>query len=217
MFFNNCVEFRTIRWCWGRVFFIKFKFSTFTNYFEFSWNRIIQLCLLIFFLIIVFVQGGSPTPHPFSSRPHFVCKFSRQRILHLLFVGRTIPIFCCELLTCYFYKRFLYQGSKTYSFFMVCASSPLSTMGVFCVVFTVAIFTEMGSKRHFKKFIWNCKYKLFSTISNYSFITGNCHYVQKDSNFFSKLCWLVPNWKLRLGSHARQDSLLLLALTTCRL
>ncbi len=25
------------------------------------------------------VQGGSPTPHPFSSRPHFVCKFSRQR------------------------------------------------------------------------------------------------------------------------------------------
>jgi hypothetical protein len=28
---------------------------------------------------IVFVQGGSPTPHPFSSRPHFVCKFSRQR------------------------------------------------------------------------------------------------------------------------------------------
>ncbi len=27
----------------------------------------------------VFVQGGSPTPHPFSSRPHFVCKFSRQR------------------------------------------------------------------------------------------------------------------------------------------
>jgi hypothetical protein len=25
-----------------------------------------------FFLIIVFVQGGSPTPHPFSSRPHFV-------------------------------------------------------------------------------------------------------------------------------------------------
>ena len=30
-------------------------------------------------IIIVFVQGGSPTPHPFSSRPHFVCKFSRQR------------------------------------------------------------------------------------------------------------------------------------------
>jgi hypothetical protein len=29
--------------------------------------------------ISVFVQGGSPTPHPFSSRPHFVCKFSRQR------------------------------------------------------------------------------------------------------------------------------------------
>ncbi len=27
----------------------------------------------------MFVQGGSPTPHPFSSRPHFVCKFSRQR------------------------------------------------------------------------------------------------------------------------------------------
>ncbi len=30
-------------------------------------------------LKIVFVQGGSPTPHLFSSRPHFVCKFSRQR------------------------------------------------------------------------------------------------------------------------------------------
>ncbi len=29
--------------------------------------------------IIVFVQGGSPTPHPFSSRPHFVCKLRRQR------------------------------------------------------------------------------------------------------------------------------------------
>jgi hypothetical protein len=30
-------------------------------------------------IIIVFVQGGSPTPHPLSSRPHFVCKFIRQR------------------------------------------------------------------------------------------------------------------------------------------
>ncbi len=30
-------------------------------------------------IIILFVQGGSPTPHPFSSRPHFVCKFSCQR------------------------------------------------------------------------------------------------------------------------------------------
>ncbi len=28
---------------------------------------------------IIFVQGGSPTPHPFSSRPHFVFKFSHQR------------------------------------------------------------------------------------------------------------------------------------------
>jgi hypothetical protein len=25
---------------------------------------------------IVFALGGSPTPHPISSRPHFVCKFS---------------------------------------------------------------------------------------------------------------------------------------------
>jgi hypothetical protein len=24
-----------------------------------------------FIIIILFVQGGSPTPHPFSSRPHF--------------------------------------------------------------------------------------------------------------------------------------------------
>ena len=31
-------------------------------------------------IIIVFVQDGSPTPHPFSSRPYFVCKFSRQII-----------------------------------------------------------------------------------------------------------------------------------------
>ncbi len=30
-------------------------------------------------IIIVFAQGGSPTPHPFSSRPHFVRKFSCQR------------------------------------------------------------------------------------------------------------------------------------------
>jgi hypothetical protein len=35
--------------------------------------------LFFYFLIIVFVQGRSPTPHPFSSRPHFVCQFSRQR------------------------------------------------------------------------------------------------------------------------------------------
>ncbi len=36
-------------------------------------------CHLSFFKIIVFVQGGSLTPHPFSSQPHFACKFSRQR------------------------------------------------------------------------------------------------------------------------------------------
>ncbi len=30
------------------------------------------------FFIIVFALGGSPTPHPISSRPHFVCKFSRH-------------------------------------------------------------------------------------------------------------------------------------------
>ncbi len=35
--------------------------------------------LYLFFKIILFAQGGSPTPHPFSSRPHFVCKFSCQR------------------------------------------------------------------------------------------------------------------------------------------
>jgi hypothetical protein len=29
-------------------------------------------------LIIMFVQGGSPTSRTFSSRPRFVCKFSRQ-------------------------------------------------------------------------------------------------------------------------------------------
>ena len=32
-----------------------------------------------FFLKTLFALGGSPTPHPISSRPHFVCKFSRQR------------------------------------------------------------------------------------------------------------------------------------------
>jgi hypothetical protein len=31
-----------------------------------------------FFFLIVFALGGSPTPHPISSRPHFVCKFSRH-------------------------------------------------------------------------------------------------------------------------------------------
>ncbi len=31
-----------------------------------------------YYYIIVFVQGESPTPPPFSSRPHFVCKFSHQ-------------------------------------------------------------------------------------------------------------------------------------------
>jgi hypothetical protein len=31
-----------------------------------------------FYFYIVFALGGSPTPHPISSRPHFVCKFSRH-------------------------------------------------------------------------------------------------------------------------------------------
>jgi hypothetical protein len=31
-----------------------------------------------FFLNNCFVLDGYPTPHPISSRPHFVCKFSRQ-------------------------------------------------------------------------------------------------------------------------------------------
>ena len=31
---------------------------------------------------------------------------------------------------------------STYSFLMVCASRPLSTMGVFCVVFTVVILID---------------------------------------------------------------------------
>jgi hypothetical protein len=31
-----------------------------------------------FFFLIVFALGGSPTPHPISSRPQFVCKFSRH-------------------------------------------------------------------------------------------------------------------------------------------
>ncbi len=31
-----------------------------------------------FFFFIIFALGGSPTPHPISSRPHFVCKFSRH-------------------------------------------------------------------------------------------------------------------------------------------
>jgi hypothetical protein len=30
------------------------------------------------FFKIVFALGGSPTPHPISSRPHFVCKFSHH-------------------------------------------------------------------------------------------------------------------------------------------
>jgi hypothetical protein len=34
---------------------------------------------ILFYIIFLFVQGGSPTPHPFSSQPRFVCKFSRQR------------------------------------------------------------------------------------------------------------------------------------------
>jgi hypothetical protein len=37
-----------------------------------------ELGLNVIYNIILFAQGGSPTPHPFSSRPHFVCKFSRQ-------------------------------------------------------------------------------------------------------------------------------------------
>jgi hypothetical protein len=34
-------------------------------------------------ILIVFVQGGSLTPHPFSSQPNFVCKFSRQRSIEV--------------------------------------------------------------------------------------------------------------------------------------
>jgi hypothetical protein len=32
----------------------------------------------LFFFKIVFALGGSPAPHPISSRPHFVRKFSRH-------------------------------------------------------------------------------------------------------------------------------------------
>ncbi len=63
----------------------------------------------------------------------------------------------------------------------------------------------------------NCKYKLFSIISNYAYITVNCHYVQQDSNCFSKLRWLdLTRKSLRPRSHALEASLLLLALTACR-
>ena len=34
--------------------------------------------LFFFSSKIVFALGGSPTSHPISSRPHFVCKFSRH-------------------------------------------------------------------------------------------------------------------------------------------
>ncbi len=37
----------------------------------------LQYCTL-YFLIIIFVQGGSPAPYFFSSRPLFVCKLFRQ-------------------------------------------------------------------------------------------------------------------------------------------
>ena len=36
------------------------------------------IIFFFFFFLIVFALGGSPTPHPISSRPHFVCKFSRH-------------------------------------------------------------------------------------------------------------------------------------------
>ncbi len=38
------------------------------------------------FFYIVFALGGSPTPHPISSQPHFVCKFIRQ--------GSSSPVTC---------------------------------------------------------------------------------------------------------------------------
>jgi hypothetical protein len=34
--------------------------------------------IIFFFFLTLFALGGSPTPHPISSRPHFVCKFSRH-------------------------------------------------------------------------------------------------------------------------------------------
>ncbi len=50
-----------------------------TTFLPVECERTLSLALCLSKYIIVFVQGGSPTPHPFSSRPHFVCKFSRQR------------------------------------------------------------------------------------------------------------------------------------------
>ncbi len=38
----------------------------------------VKIYIYIYFFLIVFALGGSPTPHPISSRPHFVCKFSRH-------------------------------------------------------------------------------------------------------------------------------------------
>ncbi len=44
---------------------------------QFSKNYTVELFTPQFFFY-VFALGGSPTPHPISSRPYFVCKFSRH-------------------------------------------------------------------------------------------------------------------------------------------
>jgi hypothetical protein len=41
-------------------------------------ERCFVVCKRKLFLKIVFALGGSPTSHPISYRPHFVCKFSRH-------------------------------------------------------------------------------------------------------------------------------------------
>ncbi len=107
-------------------------------------------------IIIVFVQGGSPTPHPFSSRSHFVCKFSRQRILIIRLTVCTSCHYSPFFSRCFFVQNFQINGSDSWECWEVlCIWSKCWGNALWCCSTTLfsffwnAIFVEykMGHQR----------------------------------------------------------------------
>jgi hypothetical protein len=67
--------------------------------------------IFFFFFLIVFALGRSPTPHPISSRPHFVCKFSRRGssspVTSYLTPSITVLVLWIPIYN-YLYQKFIY-------------------------------------------------------------------------------------------------------------
>ncbi len=72
-------------------------------------NSTFQRCpnkIIIFFFLIVFALGGSPTPHPISSRPHFVCKLLKFFWLKIFFIYHRCQRHRWSTLSCEYFREF---------------------------------------------------------------------------------------------------------------